>query len=189
MPATERNFGPGRNGASVPPTGPFRQWDVGQAERASEEPLRRVAAGAVRAGSQLCSTTNAASNSALGVAQASLVSCSTTPARDRGKGTQRTYHLMVAVLVVQWGCTYVRTVMAGWLYGFLKSACCLVPPRCGFSLSLFCNHGHVIASQGQHAAAALHSDVLMCAETGARSLQIQGHGGGGGWRKGGWEWG
>ena len=30
-----------------------------------------------------------------------------------------------------------RTVMAGWLHGFRKSACCFI---CGFSLSLFCNY-------------------------------------------------
>ena len=30
--------------------------------------------------------------------------------------------------------------MAGWLHGVCVSACLFVPPQCGFSLSLFCNH-------------------------------------------------
>ena len=42
----------------------------------------------------------------------------------------------------------VRTVMAGRLYGFPKSACCFVPPRCASSLSLLCNHVQWVSCAG-----------------------------------------
>lgn len=44
------------------------------------------------------------------------------------KGTQQQRRL---ALTIQY---------SAWLSGFLRSACCFVPPCCGFPLSLFCNY-------------------------------------------------